>query len=228
MQSMSTAVFVCRCQHSRGWCGELASLEKKSLVASEQHTAAVQQQRQEYRRQLQQIQAQRFRFIDEAGVNRAMSRRYARAMRGQRAHGHAPLNYGKNLTIVAALGIDGLSAAMTIPGAINGAAFIAYVEQVLAPTLKPGEIVVMDNLSSHKVDGVRQAIESCGAELVYLPRYSPDLNPIEKCWSKIKTALRGAAARTQEALEQALVDAMSSIRPADAHGWFRHCGYPVH
>lgn len=172
------------------------------------------------------MQAERLRFLDEAGVNRAMSRRYARSPRGKRAAGHAPLNYGKNLTIVAALGIDGVTAAMTIQGAINGAAFIAYVEQVLAPTLKPGQIVIMDNLSSHKVDGVRQAIEACGAELVYLPRYSPDMNPIEKCWSKIKTALRRVAARTQEALEQALVDALNSIRPSDARGWFRHCGYP--
>lgn len=172
------------------------------------------------------MQAQRFRFIDEAGVNRAMTRRYARAPRGERARGHAPLNYGKNLTIVAALGIDGLSAPMTMLGAINGAAFIAYVEQVLAPTLKPGEIVIMDNLGSHKVDGVRQAIEACGAAVLYLPPYSPDLNPIEQCWSKIKTALRRAAARTQEALEQALAEAISSIRSSDAQGWFRHCGYP--
>lgn len=155
-----------------------------------------------------------------------MTRRYARAKRGERAYGHAPLNYGKNITIVAALSIDGINAAMTIEGAVDGAAFVAFVEQVLAPTLKPGQIVVMDNLSAHKVDGVRQAIEACGASLLYLPRYSPDMNPIESCWSTIKAILRRVAARAQPVLDQAITDAINSIRPAQARACFRSCGYP--
>jgi transposase len=157
-----------------------------------------------------------------------MTRRYGRAPRGSRAYGSAPVNYGKNLTIIAALGVDGLSAPMTIEGATDGAVFTAYVQQVLAPTLRPGEIVIMDNLGAHKVEGIRQAIEACGAQVLYLPPYSPDMNPIEQCWSKIKTALRSIAARSSQALDEAITQVIATIRPADVRGWFKHCGYPIH
>ena len=117
---------------------------------------------------------------------------------------------------------------MTVEGAVDGAVFRAYIEQVLAPTLIEGDVVVMDNLGAHKVKGIREAIEGRGATVIYLPPYSPDLNPIEKCWSKIKTYLRAAKARTREALEQALKEALLLVTEKDAIGWFSSCGYPVY
>ncbi len=117
---------------------------------------------------------------------------------------------------------------MTVDGAVDGLVFLAYVEQVLAPTLSAGDVVVMDNLGAHKVKGVRETVEAKGAKLIYLPPYSPDLNPIEKCWSKIKTYLRAAKARTREALEKALKEALMLITVEDAAGWFASCGYPVY
>lgn len=185
----------------------------------------MQSQQAEYRRRVARVLLERFRFIDETGFNLAMTRRYGRAAPGVRAGGHAPVNYGRNLTMIAALSITGLTAAMTIEGAADGAVFLAYVEQVLVPTLLPGQIVVMDNLGAHKVDGVCQAIEACGAEVLYLPTYSPQLNPIEQCWSKFKTALRRIAARTKEALQEAICHVIDTITPDDARAWFKHCGY---
>jgi len=117
---------------------------------------------------------------------------------------------------------------MTVNGAVDGAVFLAYVCEMLVPTLSPGDIVVMDNLGAHKVVGVREAIEAKGARVEYLPPYSPDFNPIEKCWSKIKTFLRKAKARTRADLEAALKDALLQITQADVRAWFAHCGYPVH
>jgi len=130
--------------------------------------------------------------------------------------------------MLAALGLGGVSAPMTVNGAVDGAVFLAYVREVLCPTLSAGDIVVMDNLSAHKVVGVVEAIAARGARVEYLPPYSPDLNPIEKCWSKLKTALRRAKARTREALEAALKEALRQITEADVRAWFVHCGYPVH
>lgn len=170
----------------------------------------------------------RLKFLDEAGSNLAMTRVYGRAARGTRIFEGSPQNYGENITMLACLSADGLSAPMTIEGAVDGLVFLAYVEQVLAPTLIAGDVVVMDNLGAHKVKGVREAIEGCGAKLIYLPPYSPDLNPIEKCWSKIKTYLRAAKARTREDLEQALKEALLLVTQSDARNWFASCGYPVY
>ena len=117
---------------------------------------------------------------------------------------------------------------MTIDGATDAEVFRAYMEQVLCPTLHPGDIVIMDNLRVHKAAGIREAIEQAGARLVYLPPYSPDLSPIEPCWSKLKTALRTAQARTREALDYALAQALGTITVSDAHSWFHHCGYALH
>jgi transposase len=139
---------------------------------------------------------QRCKFIDESGVNLALTRLYGRAPRGERARGRVPINYGANLTIIGALGIAGLDALMTVEGATDGEVFRVYVNRVLCPSLRRGDIVVMDNLGAHKVSGIREAIEGCGARLIYLPPYSPDLSPIERCWSKMKTALRAAGAGT--------------------------------
>jgi transposase len=126
-----------------------------------------------------------------------------------------------------ALGVRGLEALMTGEGATDGEVFRAFVEQVVCPTLEPGDIVVMDNLRAHKVAGIQEAMESCGAQLLYLPPYSPDLSPIELCWSKLKTALRRLGARTREALESAIAHALGNISAADALAWFAHCGYLV-
>jgi transposase len=139
-----------------------------------------------------------------------------------------PQNYGENVTMLAAIGTGGVSAPMTVNGAVDGEVFLAYVRQVLAPTVSAGDIVVMDNLGAHRTAGVAEAIEACGARLEYLPPYSPDYNPIEQCWSKVKTFLRKAKARTREALEAALKEAQLTISEADARAWFAHCGYTVH
>lgn len=157
-----------------------------------------------------------------------MTRRYGRAVRGCRVHDAVPRNHGRNITVLGALSCYGLDAVMTVEGAADAAVFRAYVQQVLVPTLKPGDIVVMDNLSVHKVAGIKQAIQAAGASLIYLPPYSPDLSPIEPCWSKIKEKLRGVKARTREALDAALAKIIGRISNSDARGWFAHCGYPVH
>ncbi len=172
--------------------------------------------------------AGRLKFLDEMGSNLALTRLYGRAAPGERVAEGVPQNYGENVTTLAAIGLGGLSAPMTVNGAVDGAVFLAYVREVLSPTLCEGDIVVMDNLGAHKVEGVREAIEARGARLEYLPPYSPDLNPIEKCWSKVKTYLRRAKARTREALEAALREALATVTQADALAWFVHCGYPVH
>ena len=167
-------------------------------------------------------------FLDETGINLALTPRYGRATPGVRVVDSVPQNYGENLSVLALLSLNGLSAPMSVNGAVDSAVFQAYVEHVLGPTLQPGDIVVMDNLAVHKVAGITELITARGARIEYLPPYSPDLNPIEKCWAKLKTALRQAKARTREALEEALTRALQTISAADAHAWFTHCGYPVH
>jgi transposase len=170
----------------------------------------------------------RFKFLDEAGSNIAMTSKYGRAKPGERVNESVPKNYGENMSMLATISLSGLDAPMTISGAVDGLVFLEYVKQVLCPSLAPRDVVVMDNLSAHKVTGVKEAIEEVGASVLYLPPYSPDLNPIEKCWSKIKTYLRQAKARTKEALEQALKEALLLITKNDAEGWFESCGYSPH
>lgn len=169
----------------------------------------------------------RCKFVDESGINLALTRLYGRAPRGERVVGSVPQNYGANVTMIGALGISGLGALMTVEGATDGEVFRAYVQGVLSRTLRRGDIVVMDNLGAHKVTGIRAAIEACGARLLYLPPYSPDLSPIERCWSKLKTALRTRGARTHRALAHALKRTLATITKADAVAWFTHCGYKV-
>jgi transposase len=173
------------------------------------------------------LDLKRLKFVDESGVNLAMTRLFGRAPRGERVIGSVPKNYGASITILASLAVSGLDALMTIEGPTDGEVFIAYVERVLCPTLVRGDIVVVDNLGAHKVAGIREAIERCGARLIYLPPYSPDLSPIEKCWSKIKTFLRAMGARTYEGLEEAIKRATMTITESDALAWFAHCGYLV-
>lgn len=154
-----------------------------------------------------------------------MVRRYGRAPRGQRLIGAAPHGHWKTTTFVAGLRCDGLTAPFVLDGPINGEWFTAYVEQVLAPTLMPGDIVVMDNLASHKVKGVRQIIEKRGATLTYLPPYSPDLNPIEQAFAKLKALLRKAAARSVEALWDEIGNIIAMFKPAECENYFANAGY---
>jgi transposase len=156
-----------------------------------------------------------------------MTRLYGRAPRGERVIGAVPQNYGANVTMLASFGSQGLEAMMTIEGATDTEVFRVYVEQVLRPTLHPGDIVIMDNLRAHKASGIREAIEQTGARLLYLPPYSPDLSPIERCWAKLKTYLRKAKARTREALDAAITEALVMVTEADAHGWFAYSGYAL-
>jgi len=164
-------------------------------------------------------------FLDETGVNIAMTRLYARAPRGKRACGSAPKNWKKNVTVLGAISLRGVQAAMSVQGATDQAVFLTFIRQVLVPKLWQGAVVVMDNLAVHKDKRVREAIEQVGAKVVYLSSYSPDFNPIEHCWSKLKTYLRGHKARTYEALDEALSTALTMVSPQDAVGWFTHCGY---
>ena len=156
-----------------------------------------------------------------------MTRRYGRAPRGERVVGAVPHNYGANVTMLAALSLQGVEAVMTIDGATDAEVFRAYVGHVLGPTLTPGDIVIMDNLRAHKVAGIRERIEASGARLIYLPPYSPDLSPIEPCWSKLKTLLRTAQARTRDALDVAIQQVLAAVTSSDADGWFHHCGYAL-
>ena len=151
-----------------------------------------------------------------------MTRLYARTLGGRRIHEATPGGHWKILTILGAMSLHGMIATMTIEEATDTEIFLAYVEQVLCPALQSGDVVVMDNLSSHKVNGVRELIQQAGAEVLYLPPYSPDLNPIEKAWAKLKQLLRSAKARTQEALDHALAEALRLITADNARAWFRH------
>ena len=164
-------------------------------------------------------------FVDESGSNLALSLRYGWAPRGQRAFGQAPTNRGPNTTVLSAMTQEGLLVSMTVEGAANTEAFLTYLDGLLCPALRPGQTVLMDNLRVHKAQAVRERIEACGCRLVFLPRYSPDFNPIEGAFSKLKTFLRRVGARTREALEAAIEAGLPTISAQDAQGWFRHCGY---
>jgi transposase len=201
--------------------------QKKSLHASERDTPRIQQARQDYRQQITALDLGRLKFVDESGVNLAMTRLYGRAPVGERVIGSMPQNYGQNVTMLGTLGIQGLHAVMTVDGATDSDVFRTYVKKVLGPTQTPGDIVVMDNLQAPKAVGVQQAIARRGARLLYLPPYSPDLSPIEPCWSKLKTALRKAKARTRAALDAAIAEAMGTVSPTHAWGWFKNCGYTL-
>jgi transposase len=164
-------------------------------------------------------------FIDESGAKTNMTRLYGRAKEGQRAVDDAPSGHWCTTTMISSVRLDGSTACMVVDGATTKDIFKAYVEQILLPTLKAGDIVVLDNLSAHKNKEIRDLIESVGAELWFLPPYSPDLNPIEKMWSKIKSILRRLKARTEEALINAVAKALDAITANDVKGWFESCGY---
>ena len=164
-------------------------------------------------------------FIDETGATTKMARRHGRSKRGERCRAAIPHGHWKTTTFTAGLRLDGLSAPMLLDGPMNGTVFRAYVEQVLAPTLQPGDLVIMDNLPAHRVSGVREAIEAAGATRLFLPPYSPDFNPIEQAFAKLKAWLRKAAARTKDALWQAITEALDAFTPAECINYFRNSGY---
>ena len=166
-------------------------------------------------------------FLDETWASTAMTRTHGRCPRGQRLVQHVPHGHWKTTTFVVALRADGLTAPTVVDGPMNGDTFVAYVEQQLAKVLTPGDIVVMDNLSSHKRAAVKTAIEAVGAKLRYLPPYSPDLNPIENAFSKLKAKLRAAALRTIPELETYLGQLLDAFAPEECQNYFRNCGYPV-
>lgn len=167
-------------------------------------------------------------FVDESGFNVAMTPSYSYAPKGQRAVGKVPKNRGENTSLIAALSLDeGVTAAMTLTGAVDGVAFKVYIKKVLCPRLRPGQIVVMDQLGVHKNAEVRNAIAARGCKVVFLPSYSPDLNPIEHAFSKLKLFVKRTAARARSALDAAIAAALQTVTLSDVQGWFKHAGYSL-
>jgi len=166
-------------------------------------------------------------FVDECGTHTSMTRLRARAPKGERAYGSVPRNRGKNTTLIASMTAEGMGPCLAVVGSTTKAVFEAYVERALAPSLRPGRVVVMDNLGAHRGERVRKLIEARGCSLLFLPPYSPDFSPIEEAFSKLKALLRRAAARSREALLEAIGSALSAVTPEDAAGFFGHCGYPL-
>ena len=198
--------------------------KKISLSASERD----EQERAAWRAQAQaEFNPEALVFVDESGCNLALTSLYGWAPRGQRAQAQAPRNRGPNTTVLAALTAEGVLAAMRIEGPANTEVFLTYLERVLCPALRPGQVVVMDNLNVHKAAAVRQRIEARGCRLVFLPAYSPDFNPIEEAFSKLKTYLRRIRARTRERLGHAIDAGLQRLTTQDARGWFKHCGFAI-
>ena len=167
-------------------------------------------------------------FLDESGVNTGMTRLYGRAAKHERVIEAVPDTRFHRTTILSSVRLDGTTIPVIFDGALNGDIFRSYINQFLAPSLNPGDIVIMDNLSSHKVSGIVETIENVGASVMFLPPYSPDLNPIELMWSKIKAILRKLKVRSEELLEDAIAFAFNSVTSSDVHGWFSHDGYALH
>lgn len=197
--------------------------EKKTLAASERDEEA----RAAWRKAVAQLDPEQLVFVDESGTNISLTRLDGWAPHDRRARGSVPRNHGKNTTLVAALAPDGLHEPWMIEGAMNTESFEWYIHEQLAPTLRPGQIVVLDNLSVHKAASIRQAIEARHCTLLFLPPYSPDFTPIEQAFSKIKALLRGLGARTKEALWEAMRVAVEAITSEDASAWFAHAGYAL-
>jgi transposase len=196
--------------------------QKKSKVAQERD----ERERAAFGGRIGSVDPRRLVAVDECGTHTSMTRARARAPKGKGAYGKVPRNRGKNTTLIASMTLEGgMGEAMALEGATDAAVFEAYVERFLAPSLPEGRIVLLDNLGAHKTRRVRELAEARGAEVWFLPAYSPDLNPIEEAFSKIKALLKKAAARTKEALIGAMAQALAAVTPEDAQGWFAHSGY---
>ena len=204
-----------------------ASGLKKTVHASEHDRADVRLARTAWRAAAPTLDPARLVFLDESGVRTDLIRRYGRGLSGARVPDHTPDGRWHTTTFLGALRVTGLTAPAVFDGPIDGASFLAYIEQVLTPTLAPGDIVIMDNLSCHKSPAVRRAIEAVGAQLWFLPKYSPDFNPIELAFAKLKAILRKARCRTREVLWDTIGAAVPGYDPAECRNYFRHCGYSV-
>lgn len=204
------------------------TFKEKTLHPSERGQPKVQAKRRRYRRKVRRIKAKRLQFLDETGVTTAMTRTRAWAPRGERARGSVPTAWGST-TVIATMGLDGVKAPLVFPGATDTTAFQNYVDQVLVPELKPGDVVGGDNLKPHLAPGVARSIKEAGATVLRLPPYSSDYNPIEELWSKFKSRLRQIGARTKENLYNAVGDVLDQVTIQDVIGWFNHSGlYSTH
>jgi transposase len=195
------------------------------LRASEQDRPDIARARRNWRRQQTSFDPARLIFLDESSAKTNMTRLRGRAPRGQRVHDSAPHGHWNSTTVIGAMRMDGSTACMAIEGATDTEVFRAYVSEVLCPILRPGDLVVMDNLAPHKSEPTLALIRQTGAEVLFLPAYSPDLNPIEQMWSKVKNKLRSLQARTRESLLEAIGQALAGITAQDTLNWFAHCGY---
>ena len=180
-----------------------------------------------FQKEVAELDVERFKFLDESSVNTSLTRLYGRAAPNQRVVDSTPQPSGPQTTTLAVMGWTGITAPLVLSGAVNGTVFCGYIQDCVIPTLQPGDILFMDNLSAHKVAGLEELIHSCGAHLIFLPPYSADFNPIELAWSKVKTILRRLKARTLPTLIDALKQALQSITPQDIHAWFAHCNYAI-
>lgn len=205
--------------------GAQSDTQKKTLIAAERLRADVAQARRLWDEAKPKLDPQRLIFLDETWTKTNMTRTRGRAPRGQRLIGHAPWGHWKTTTFLAGLRHDQIVAPLVLDGPINGAAFCAYIQQFLAPVLSPGDIVIADNLPSHKVAGIREAIAERGADFLLLPAYSPDQNPIEQVFAKLKAMLRKAAPRSREALWQSIGSIVSQYKPDECANYLRNCGY---
>jgi transposase len=202
--------------------------QKKSAHAAEQDRPDVLSRRRAWFEGQIELDPERLVFIDETGASTKMARLYGRAPRGQRLRAGLPHGHWKTTTFVGALRLTGMTAPMVLDGPMTGAWFLAYVEQVLVPTLRPGDVVILDNLPAHKAIAVRQAIEAAGARLLFLPPYSPDFNPIENAFAKLKALLRRAAARTVDELWRVIGDSLDAFSPAECANYFASTGYDAY
>lgn len=198
------------------------------MRAAEQDRPDVAEARQKWKADQPGLDASKLVFIDETGTNTKMARTRGRCRRGRRLIGKVPWGHWKTTTFVAGLRYDKISAPCVLDGAMDGPGFLTYVERILVPSLSEGDVVVMDNLPAHKVEGVRQLIEAANARLIYLPPYSPDLNPIELAFAKLKALLRKAAARTRDTLWDTIGDALRAFTPQECANYFNHAGYAPH
>ena len=195
--------------------------KKKTFVAAERDPA----RRQEFAQAAQDWPAEELIFLDEIGINTDLARGYGRAQPGERVREERPANTPPNTSVIGALGAGGLVSCLAIEGAADGECFSRFVEEMLAPDLQPGQVVLLDNAAIHKSPRVQKAVADAGARLEFLPAYSPDFNPLEECWSKVKTGLRAVAARTRQKLLQGLRRILPTITQEDTRGWFQHAGY---
>jgi transposase len=199
--------------------------KKKTKRAQEQHREDVEAARQQFTEDLKSLRAEDLIAVDEMGCVTGMSRAYGYARCGERAVSYEPAGKGTRLTVIGALSVQGFLGGLEVTGSVNGDVFEAFLEQIVVPHLGPGKVVLLDNVPFHHRESIQERIEECGATVKFLPPYSPEFNPIEECWSKLKTWLRKRSARTVPALQDALTEAIQHVTSSDAEGWFRHAGY---